>query len=280
MYRVQRLMAAFLLLIAQTESVSAFAASSSTLYKSGKILRVRGGAGLVGGNGRIKRGAGSSAEENSEALQDFRGQASALFGNIRIPAALFAGASAGAAFAMPLSMQSESLKFGLVKRLYALLMMGALSSEIIAVVVSTVTVASLSARESPKTKSVSDLLEQSYAFEWITARLHFLMGVMYFVLGMGFRAWITIACPIIAKAALGTILSAALLCVAVVMEVETTQAFVGNFFTMPWKFTKLFAARAKRKPLFALALALSATTGGYILYQTPHVLTYLADKAS
>ena len=270
------LSAACLLLTAQTKSGSA--AAYSTPIDTARILRVRGGAAFVRGNGRMHRSAssaGSNGEDGSENLKDCRGEASALFGNIRIPAALFAGASAGAAFAMPIAMQSEGVKVGLVKRLYALLMMAALSSEIIAVVVSTVTVASLSARESPKTKTVSELLEQCYEFEWIASRLHFLVGVLYFVLGIGFRAWITISCPVIAKAALGTILSATMLCVAVAMELESTQALVGNLFTLPWRFSKLFVIRARSKPLFTSALALSATTGAYIFFQIPHIVKYM-----
>ena len=43
-------------------------------------------------------GGGGSSE--AAELKDYGSEMSALFGNIRIPAALFAGASAGAAFAM------------------------------------------------------------------------------------------------------------------------------------------------------------------------------------
>ena len=78
-----------------------------------------------------------SSSDAASVRKDYSSEAAGLFGNVRIPAALFAGAAAGAAFALPLGV-SEGLKVGLVKRLYALLMMGSLSSEIVAVVVSKV----------------------------------------------------------------------------------------------------------------------------------------------
>ena len=44
----------------------------------------------------------SGATQQSGELKDYAGAAGGLFGTYRIPASLFAGASAGAAFAMPI----------------------------------------------------------------------------------------------------------------------------------------------------------------------------------
>jgi hypothetical protein len=231
----------------------------------------------------------STDEDVDVAVQDFRPQASALFANIRIPAALFAGASAGAAFAMPLVGMSDGLKLGLVKRLYALLLLGALSSQILAVVVSTLTVGALGASAHyddtpPMTKSVSELLRTRYDLEWVTVRLHFFTGILCFIVGIGLRAWVTIGCPVIAKAALGLILSATVLCLAFMQEMEVNEAsssssssgsFLEGVVQLPFRYVMLLMRRASRKPLFAAALALSTTTFGYILYKIPHIMKWL-----
>jgi hypothetical protein len=210
-----------------------------------------------------------------EELKDYSGAASSVFGNVRIPAALFAGASAGAAFALPLA-SSEGLRVGLVKRLYALLMMGALSSQIVAVVLVTLSVASLTTLESKTlTSSVGQLLRQDYELEWVGCRWHFLSGVLMFVVGIGLRAWITIGCPVIAKAALGIIVSAALLCLAFIQDLKQGGEMVNGFFKLPVRYVQLLLARAKSKPLFALAFVAGSLTNIYILSKLPHIVKYL-----
>jgi hypothetical protein len=210
-------------------------------------------------------------------LKDFRGEASNLFGNVRIPAALFAGASTGASFAMPLA-ASEGLRLGLVKRVYALLMMAALSSAIVAVVVSTLTVGSLSTHATPKTYSVNELIQQHYELEWASTRFHFLSGVLYFVVGIGLRAWVSIACPVIAKAAVGIILSCTLLCVAFIQEAESkgpSASCMDGVLQLPLRYCTALFRRARTRPLFTAALLMSLTSWGYTLANIPHVIHFL-----
>jgi hypothetical protein len=211
-------------------------------------------------------------------LKDFRGDASNLFGNVRIPAALFAGASTGASFAMPLA-ASEGLRLGLVKRVYALLMMAALSSAIVAVVVSTLTVGSLSTHATPKTYSVNELIRQHYELEWASTRFHFFSGVLYFIVGIGLRAWVSIACPVIAKAAVGIISSCTLLCVAFIQEAETKKgpsaSCMDGVLQLPLRYCAALFRRARTRPLFTAALVMSLTTWGYTLANIPHVIHFL-----
>lgn len=227
-------------------------------------------------------GAAAAASADSDATatilkKDYRGEASSLFGNVRIPAALFAGASAGAAFALPLHLH-EGLRLGLVKRLYALLIMAALSSQILAVVVSTLATTSLSARpdapESLLTSSVSELLQDHYYLEWISCRWHFLSGVLMFVVGIGIRAWVTISCPIVAQAALGIIVSCALLCVAFISDLPVD--LLDGFLKLPFRYMQLLVSRAQRKPLFALAVTAATITKLYVISKIPHIVYYLA----
>jgi len=227
------------------------------------------------------------ALDESQSLQDYRPQASALFGNIRIPAALFAGASAGAAFAMPILATDASMKLGLVKRLYALLLLGALSCEVVAVVVSTLAVGALSTgcqgKEdcNVKTTSVAELLQEYYSLEWVTARLHFLAGVVLFLVGVGMRAWVTIACPVISKAALGMIVSSTFLCLAFIQELKersTGASILDGVVRMPLHYLRLLFHKAReKKPLFQLAFVSSLGTAIYIIAKTPHILKWLAS---
>jgi hypothetical protein len=103
--------------------------------------------------------------------KDFSGEASNLFNNIRTPAALVAGASFGAAFALqPVS--GEALAVGLCKRVYLLISVGAVSAELIAVLVSSTTLGRLGSegKRSASSGSVVDFLTEHYELE-CTARL-------------------------------------------------------------------------------------------------------------
>ena len=98
--------------------------------------------------------------------KDFSGEASNLFNNIRTPAALVAGASFGAAFALqPVS--GESLAVGLCKRVYLLISVGAVSAELISVLVSSTTLGRLGSegKRSASSGSVVDFLTEHYELE-------------------------------------------------------------------------------------------------------------------
>lgn len=128
----------------------------------------------------------------------------------------------------------------------------------------------------PPTASVAELVRDHYALEWVSARLHFLSGVLMFVLGVGIRAWVTIGCPVIAKAALGIVLSASLLCAAFLQDLQDNDCnLVEGLIQMPLKYLRLLAQRARKKPLFAVALAVSIATNLYLVGSVPHVVRYL-----
>mmetsp|Transcript_12105 Transcript_12105/g.22507 ORF Transcript_12105/g.22507 Transcript_12105/m.22507 type:complete len:269 (-) Transcript_12105:261-1067(-) len=216
---------------------------------------------------------------------DFSNEAAALFGNVRIPAALFAGAAAGSAFALPLMETAEgSLRIGLVKRLYAVLMMGALSSEVVAVVVSTLAVTALGTQskalkqqqqqENVATTSLHDFLAQHYDLEWLTTRLHFFSGVILFSVAIGLRAWISIACPIISRAALGIVLSSTMLCLSFWRQLDETVS-MEHVMSLPWRYTHALWTRARTSGMFATSLIMSVATAIYILANIPHVYHYL-----
>ena len=112
-------------------------------------------------------------------LKDYSGAAGGLFGTYRIPASLFAGASAGAAFAMPIVL-GEAATLGYVKRIYAALMISSLVCQLQVIVVSTVALERLS-RPYDKETSVENFMRRYFDLEWIAVRLNFFVGVLSFV---------------------------------------------------------------------------------------------------
>jgi hypothetical protein len=224
-------------------------------------------------------GGGGSAGEAAE-LKDYGSEMSALFGNIRIPAALFAGASAGAAFAMPLG-QADGLKLGFVKRIYALLMMSALSCQLLAIIVATLSMGTIAvSAESRKAKCLADYIEEHFDLNWVTARWNFLAGIFAFVIGMGIRAWLSVTCPIFGKAALGIIASSTIFAVGFIEDNERKRRSGGvskGLFGLTIKYVISMLKKAKKDPLFALGSLLSAVTWGYVAYNLPHVWQYLEN---
>jgi hypothetical protein len=227
--------------------------------------------------------------------QDYAAVASALFGNVRIPAALFAGAATASAFAMPLQDGLDGLRVGMAKRLYSIIMMGALSSQIVVVLVTTLAVSSLSTKDaamsysSPPTttgSSLTDFLMDRYELEWLATRIHFFGGVLLFFLGIGLRGYITIECPIVAKAALGVILSSTVLCLAFWRHLDdgevssassSTSSDARSFPTMglPWRYCRALWKRSMTSAWFALSMILSMSTLAYIVFSIPHISQYL-----
>ena len=262
----------------------------------------------------------SKTNNNNKKRKDYRKEAIGLFGQIRIPASLFAGAAGAAAFALPIA-PGESMKFGIVKRIYYLLMITALSSEIIAVVVATLTgielsigtdndddndngndndnvdskdnnndkddttqpvglrPSSSSSVSSFKTTSINELLynEKYFQLEWVATVFHFLSGILCFGAGLGIRAWVSITCPIISRAALGIVASSIFLCVAFFHKNSARNNNSNkenkNALRLPFDYMKLLYSTSKKNPLFALALAIAVVTKGYIIWNIPHIMT-------
>ena len=221
-------------------------------------------------------GGGSSSE--AAELKDYGSEMSALFGNIRIPAALFAGASAGAAFAMPLT-QGDGLKLGFVKRIYALLMMSALSCQLLAIIVATLSMGTIAvSAESRKAACLADYIEEYFDLSWVTARWNFLAGIFSFVVGMGIRAWLVVTCPIFGNAALGIIASSTILAVGFVEDNERARRGDGvskGLLGLTIRYFTAMLKKAAKNKMFALGCLLSAVTWGYVALNLPHVWQYL-----
>jgi len=217
-------------------------------------------------------GRGDDDNDNNDATwKDYGSDAASLFGNLRVPASLFAGASAGAAFAMPIG-ASESFRHAIVKRAYAVLMMGSLACQILAVIVATLAMGTITTSRPTKAASLGDYIRDNLELEWTTARLHFLSGILLFVVGSGLRAWVSIACSVVALASLGIIASSTLLAFAFISKVEVGHG--GGIFQLAQNYIRLLVGQSRKDPLFAMAFLCSAMTWIYIAFQSPHIIHF------
>ena len=148
--------------------------------------------------------------QQSGELKDYAGAAGGLFGTYRIPASLFAGASAGAAFAMPIvlgeaaarawsatpfevgvdgikdtpSMRRATERQRWVSPRFRSVREALVCQCVQVIVVSTVALERLS-RAYDKETSVESFMRRYFDLEWIAVRLNFFVGVLSFVTAIG-----------------------------------------------------------------------------------------------
>jgi hypothetical protein len=210
---------------------------------------------------------------NDDELKDCGEAVAGLFGNLRIPASLVAGASLGSAFAMPLN-ASDGLKLGMVKRIYALLMMGSLASMLLVVLVATVTMNDIVICPTRRSKSVGDYIEENYAMEWLATKINFIWGNVAFVVGASLRGWMAISCAVISKGVLGIMTSLLLVAISVFLEKEKNRTGM-NLLEQWSQAMKIVGNRMKGNPLFGVAVIMWVSTVGYIFAEIPHIYQFL-----
>lgn len=241
---------------------------------------------FVGSNGQNKRlkpntngirDLCAESSTNAGSLKDYSGEAAAQFGNLRIPASLFAGASAGASFAMPL-VAGEGLKKGMAKRMYTLLMLSSLCSQIITIVVSTISMAGIatSPTEGRETHSLSDFFDKSYELEWMTVRSSFMSGLIMFSIGSGLRSWISISCNGIAKVAVGLIATSTCLCIGFIHGSFHKDEKSGSMLNIPFRFVRLILKKSRHNLFFALATVLGLYTTIHFGIELPRLVDHLS----
>ena len=218
---------------------------------------------------------GAKKEEEEEALEDVGGSVAGLFGNLRIPASLVAGASLGSAFALPF-LDTDSAKIGMAKRLYVFSMVTTLGSMLLVIIVSTISMNDITIRPKRLSKSVSDYIEENYWLEWTMARSHFFYGCFAFLGGSAFRAYISIACPVFGKGVLGILASLSMICMSYLIE-KTSGQMTGErpIHKRFGRFLKAIGNRAKSNPLFGAGAITWVAAVTYLIYKTPHMYVYI-----
>ena len=205
-----------------------------------------------------------------------------------------------------------------VKRIYAALMISSLVCQLQVIVVSTVALERLS-RAYDKEVSVEAFMRRYFDLEWIAVRLNFFVGVLSFVgtsvceksarssvsrpaqvTAIGLRAWQTIACPVVAKITLYTVISGSLTALAFVRSNEDCGGDLNDaFFKLPcvsrvlaetesrrWRnrptqrrylYARAMMKRARQNSMFAVAGLSVAFTWGYLAWSIPHIVGYMSS---
>jgi hypothetical protein len=219
------------------------------------------------------RGASIDNDDEDEELADYGDRVSGIFGNLRIPASLIAGASFASAFAMPLA-DTDGLKLGIVKRLYSLVMMGTLSSMLLTVLISTMCMNDIAMSPPRRAKYVKDYIEQNYALEWMLTKTHFMWGNVIFVLGSMLRGWVFLKDPIIADGVLGIMGSLTIISLSIVLEFTRRQTGQ-TVMQQTKKSMNMVLARMQKNYLFGVGAVMWMTTVAYLSAKTPHMMQFL-----
>lgn len=223
----------------------------------------------------IRGGDGGDDDDDVE-LKECCAQVAGMFGNLRIPASLIAGASLGSAFALPM-LESDGFKVGFAKRIYAFSMISTLGSMLLVVIISTIVMNDISLCPKRLSKSVGDYVNENYTLEWMLVKSNFYYGALSFVVGSGFRAWISIACPVVGRGVIGILVSLTLICQSYLIE-KTKGHTPGetSIRKMVVRFVKEIGAKSKANPLFGAGAITWLATVTYLVIKFPHIYLYLS----
>lgn len=224
----------------------------------------------------IRGGArGAKGGDDDEELKDCGGTVAGLFGNLRIPASLIAGASLGSAFALPM-LDTDGASVGMAKRLYAFSMVTTLGSMLVVVILATIAMNDIAIRPTRLSKSVGDYIDENYSLEWMMVRSQFFYGAFAFLAGSAFRAWICIACPVVGRGVVGVLASLSLICMSYLLEKTHGQSGGKSLHKRIGKFWKAVGAKAKTNLLFGAGTLVWVTAVTYLIVKIPHMYFYLA----
>lgn len=185
--------------------------------------------------------------------KDWGPAASGIFNNIRTPAALIAGATFGGIFALQPSLADTALQ-GAAKRIYLLIGIGTLASELVATIVATCALEKLSDEQALNRvgsyEGVKSFLRGvGLELDYVASETHFLFGVLGFAIMVGMRAWIAFACPAFGVAGLSTIIAALCLMLFFINGGSSNAARPFAFLQEARLYVELLLQQAFSKPM-------------------------------
>ena len=125
------------------------------------------------------------------ALGDHTGAAVELFSNMRVPAALIAGAVVPYGFAaMPKPAPGDGRRSRVLKVLHAYLATFTMMTELVTVVYATIAVNKLREMPHAPTESVFALMQQNYEMGWLGANVHFFSGLISLATMSSLSVWL------------------------------------------------------------------------------------------
>ena len=223
------------------------------------------------------RGGATKASEKAqdEELKDFGGSVAGLFGNLRIPASLIAGASLGSAFALPM-LDTDAVRIGMAKRLYAFSMVTTLGSMLLVVIITTKVMNDIALRPKRLSKTCAEYIEDNYGCEWMIVRSHFFYGSFAFLGACAFRAYISVACPVIGRGTLGILASLSMMCMSYLTE-GCQNLGAQKLHERFGRFLKTIGNRAKTNVWFGAGAITWIWAVAYLIYKLPHMYIYLVN---
>lgn len=269
---------AFLLATAATQTIGS---DGFLLGPSSPATRYRGRASPTTPRHTVPIRGGGQQPQNVEVAaeeKDYGGAVANLFGNLRIPASLIAGASLGSAFALPF-LASDTGLIDFAKRMYIFSMVTTLGSMLLVVILSTIVMNDICLIPPRLAKSVRDYVDEHYLIEWMMVRSSFFYGALAFIVGSAFRAWISIECPLLGRAVVGILSSISIISLSYIMDKIRLQC--GRpLHESALLYLKEVVRRTKRNPLFGIGVSLWVFSVTYLLVKLPHMYYFLVNKCS
>jgi len=235
-------------------------------------VAIRGGGRRAAKEDSAGAGASAAAEEQ---LSDFGGKVASLFGNLRIPASLVAGAALGSAFALPLA-DSDGFMMGFAKRLYAFSMLTSLGSMLLVVILSTICMNDIAMCPSRLSKSAYDYVSENYSMEWFAVKSHFFYGAVAFTLGAAFRAYVSISCPIIGRGIGGMLVGTTMISLSHLIEKSENQRGGSSIWQAFARHLRAILNKSKTNVFYAAGVLVWASSLSYLTYKLPHIYLYLS----
>ena len=173
------------------------------------------------------------------------------------------------------------------KRIYLVLALVTLSSNLITVVGSTVAAERLAhgdAADLIMAPSLSEFLVENYLLETVTCRLCFYLGIAGFVCTIGARAILLVKCPPFARISLLIQLTVVMFMLGMIQDGSLASGLGEHLplITLPVLFVQVVAGKAitclqSGNPFYAVALALGLVTIIYIAWGVHHVVQYFEN---
>jgi hypothetical protein len=204
----------------------------------------------------------------------YTSEAISLFNNMKLPASIIAGAIVPLGFLSPLQLQGEpddSVWEKRIRKMYQVLSVVTLATELIAVMAATVATNGLTERTIAPANSVWHLLQRDFELEWSMVNTHFVIGMLGFLVLIGSRAYFMAHKGLLGKSALGAAVSALALMISIVnrgvaaggghdASTGTALRYGSSIFALARRYTTLLLGRALSRKTFGPMEVLSVMT--------------------
>ena len=205
---------------------------------------------------------GAAAAATFGITKQYAPDAVSLFNNMKTPASILAGALVTLGFVVPIepfSPDKKERKFEVtMRKLYVLVAIVSLLSELAAIIWSTVTVNTLTETAIKPTTSVWSLLQRDFSLSCTAVNTHFLLGMFGYTYLIGCKAYFLVQGGLLGQSAICAAMSGLCLMLSVVNRgvaigggAGTGLRYGQNIFSLLWQYgTKLIQQATSRETSF------------------------------